>query len=152
MNALSRIVGVYLVAVALLVGIFAVVEPLLHTSTEQFPHSPWWKNINPLTGVAVALGVVFGYLRKRAVEEDMEDDALDWPRLAANVLFYGLLGVALLYYWNWFGTLSPGYAPGQTALPFTWKLTDVAFPVLAGTLGVSMLRGGAPSGRRRPAA
>ena len=144
MHALSRIVGGYLVAVAMLVGIFAAVEPLFHTSTEQFPYSPWWENINPLTGVAVALGVVFGGLRKRAVEEGMEDDALNWPRLSANVLFYGLLCVALLYYWNWFGTLNPDYAPGQKALGITWKITDVAFPVLAGTLGLSMLRGGAP--------
>ena len=140
MNALSRIVGVYLVAVAVLVGVFGATEPLFHTSTEQFPYSPWWENINPLTGVAVVLGVVFGYLRKRAVEEGREGDALDWPRLSANVLFYGLLCVALLYYWNWLGSLHPDYAPARSALGVTWKMTDVAFPVLAGSLGVAMIR------------
>ena len=141
MNAISRIVGVYLIVVAILVGAFGVVEPLLYTSTEQHPYSPWWENINPLTGIAVALGVIFGYLRKRAVEEGMEDDALTWSRLAANMLFYGLLCVALLYYWNWFSALNPDYAPGQKVLGYSWKATDVAFPVLAGALGVSMLRG-----------
>ena len=56
MNAISRIAGVYLIVVAILVGAFGVVEPLLYTSTEQHPYSPWWENINPLTGIAVALG------------------------------------------------------------------------------------------------
>lgn len=141
MNAISRIVGAYLVAVALLVGGFSILEPLFYTSTEQHPYSPWWENVNPLTGIAVALGVVFGYVRKRAVEGGLEADAVTWPRLAANTLFYGLLCVALMYYWNWFSELNSGYTPGQEALG--WKVTDVAFPVLAGTLGVSMLRGGA---------
>ena len=101
MNAISRIAGVYLIVVAILVGAFGVVEPLLYTSTEQHPYSPWWENINPLTGIAVALGVMFGSLRK----------------------------------------LNPDYAPGQKVPGYSWKATDVAFPVLAGALGVSMLRG-----------
>ena len=140
MNAISRIAGAYLVAVALLVGGFSVLEPLFYTSTEQHPYSPWWENVNPLTGIAVAVGVVFGYVRKRAIESSLEADAITWPRLAANVLFYGLLCVALMYYWNWFSELNAGYTPGQEALG--WKVTDVTFPVLAGALGVSMLRGG----------
>ena len=145
MQAISRVAGVYLIAVAILVGAFAALEPLFHTSTEEFPYSPWWGRINLLTGIAVAVGVVFGYLRKRAVEEGLEGDALTWRRLAANVLFYGLLCVALLYYWNWFSTLNlADYAPGRTVIGYSWKITDVAFPVLAGTLGLSLLRGGAP--------
>ena len=71
MNAISRIAGAYLVAVAFLVGGFSVLEPLFYTSTEQHPYSPWWENVNPLTGIAVAVGVVFGYVRKRAVESGL---------------------------------------------------------------------------------
>ena len=37
--------------------------------------------------------------------------------------------------------LNPDYAPGQKVPGYSWKATDVAFPVLAGALGVSMLRG-----------
>ena len=143
MCAITRVAGLYLIAIAVVVGGFAMTEPLFHTSTEQFPYSPVWQYINPLTALGVATGVVFGYLRKRAMERGTETDALTWRRFAANTLFYGMLCVALLYYWNWFCTLNLGYAPGQAALGLSWKATDVAFPVLAGALGVAMLRGGA---------
>ena len=141
MDIVRRIVGAYLIAIAAVVGIFGVVEALYYASTPNYPYSPIWDVINYFTGLGCVLGVIFAFIRKRAVDAGA-GDAVTWPRLAASVLFYGMAAVALLYLWNWFNHLNGAYNPVVAdVVGLSWKPTDVAFPIIAAALGVGMLQG-----------
>ena len=62
---LKKICGLYLFAVAVLVAAHTVVEPLYHASGPGQSYSPFWAIVNPLTALAIVLGAVFSYTRKR---------------------------------------------------------------------------------------
>lgn len=147
MDAIRKVVGAYLIVMALVVGILGFVEPLIYESTEASPYIPWWSVIDWFTGAAVVLGVLFAYARKRAADAAAAGDAVTWTRLSANVLFYAFCVIGLLYYWNWFYVLNLewglGYRTvGADGLGIAWKLTDVSFPVAAGALGLALACGG----------
>ena len=56
--------------------------------------------------------------------------------LAAHALFYGFL------FWNWFNLLSPEFtAVGTDTSDLVWGFINAALPLLAGTLGLALLRG-----------
>jgi len=80
---LKRISGAVLVAMAVVVAVHTVVEPLYYTSTEESPYSPAWGVIGWLMFVPLALGLAFGHARKRAVESGGGDGAITREFVAA---------------------------------------------------------------------
>ena len=138
---LRQIVGVVLIVVGVVVVVHAVVEPLYYVSTEASPDSLIWSIIDPFMALAVVLGVIFGYIRKRGV--DLESGApVTREYLAANTLFYGFLFVGILFFWNWFNLLSPAYtAVGPDTVSLVWGFINAALPLLSGAMGLSLLRG-----------
>ena len=88
------------------------------------------------------LGVGFAYGRKSAAGAVDANGPVTWGPLVANVLFYGFLGVGLMYFWNWFDLLNEAYnVTGADGSAVAWKVTDVAFPLVSGALGAALLRG-----------
>ena len=63
---LKKICGLYLIAVAILAAVHTVVEPLYHVPGPGQPYSPFWTIVNPLTALAIVLGVIFGYPRTQS--------------------------------------------------------------------------------------
>lgn len=144
MNTVTRVVGVFLIAVAAVVAIHAVVEPLYYTSTESSPDSPAWDYINVFTALSIVLGVVFGYLRKRAVDERSDGSDVSWERIAANVLFYGFVFVGVMFFWNWFTVINDRRfsVAGDGTIWLVWRLVFCTLPLLSGAMGMALLRGG----------
>ena len=139
---IRRAGGLFLVVVAVAVAVHTVVEPLYHTSSETQPYSPLWNILDPLMVAAVAVGLIFAWLRKRSVDRNQDGHAITRAWLVANTLIYGLLFVAILLLWNWFNLLSPGYtAIGDEAVSLVWILIDAVLPLLLGALGIALLRG-----------
>ena len=135
----NRIGGVFLIATAVLVAVHTVVEPLYQTSEAGQPDSPLWEILNPIMALALLLGVRVAYVLKRAAEAD--DTQITRRYLAANTFFYGTLFVGILFFWNWFALLNPGYtAPGSDTTSLVWILIDASLPLLLGAMGSSMLR------------
>ena len=135
----NRIGGVFLIATAVLVAVHTVVEPLYQTSEAGQPDSPLWEILNPIMALALLLGVRVAYVLKRAAEAD--DTQITRRYLAANTFFYGTLFVGILFFWNWFALLNPGYtAPGSDTTSLVWILIDGSLPLLLGAMGSSMLR------------
>ena len=140
MDSFKRIVGVYLILVAAVVAIHTVAEPLYYTSTEASPYSPHWSKINALMVLAIVLGLVFGCIRKRSVGGE-EGSAVTREYLEAHVLFYGLLFVAILFFWNFFNLHSPGFtAIAHEVVSAVWIVIDAALPLILGATGASLLR------------
>ena len=138
----QRIGGIFLLVVAVAVAVQTVVEPLYHASKEGQPYSPLWSVLDPLMVVAVAVGVLFAWLRKRAAGGGGRgSDVVTRAWLAANTWFYGLLAVAILLLWNWFNLLSPRFtAIGDETASLVWIIIDTLLPLLLGSLGISLLR------------
>lgn len=140
---MNRIGGIYLIAMAVAVAVHAVVEPLYHVTTAAAPYSPLWSILNPLMAVAIVLGVAVAWRCKRAADLEGEDAPVTRAFLIANTLFYGLLFTGMLYLWNWFNLMSPGFTsiePGTMSL--VWIVVDAAMPLLWGATGIGLLRGG----------
>ncbi len=81
--------------------------------------------------LAVVLGVIFSYNRKRGV--DLEGDApITREFLTANTLFYGFLFVGILLFWNWFNFQNPDFAAvgmdAQRQLEFSPATSKLSFP------------------------
>ena len=138
---LKRIVGVFLTAVAAAVAVHTVLEPLYHVSGEGQPYSPVWSILNPLMAVAIVLGLVLGWRRKKEVDGQGGEAGVTREYLAANTLLYGLLCVGILFFWNWFNLLMPAFtAPGDDTVTLVWILIDATLPLLLGAMGIHLLR------------
>ena len=143
----SRIGGGFLLAVAVIVAVHTVVEPLYHVSAEGQPYSPVWEVLDPIMVLAVALGGVVALRRKRRVDEEGGDGPVTREFLAANALFFGFLFVGILLLWSWFNLLSPGYtAAGPETASLVWMMIDAGLPLLCGATGVALLRGAGDGG------
>ena len=67
MHMIRRTAGILLVATGVVVAVHMIIEPLYHVSSEANPVSLIWGLIDPMTALAVVVGVIFGYARTRAV-------------------------------------------------------------------------------------
>lgn len=140
---LKKICGVYLIAIAVVVAVQTVAEPLYHVSGPGQPYSPIWTLINPLTALAIVLGVIFAYTGK----QDAGGQTVTREFLVSNALLYGFLFVGIIFFWNWFNILSPEFtAVGDDAISLAWIIIDAAVPLLAGVTGIRLLRGGSSGG------
>lgn len=142
MNVFKQIVGVVHILVAAIVAIHTVIEPVYHTSTDANLFSPTWDIINPLTAIAIILGLIFGYCRMSRAGENASGPEF----IAANTLFYGFLFAAILFFWNWFGISGVGKeftAVSADARSLVWIFFDALFPLLSGAMGVHLLRSSA---------
>ena len=134
MDALRRVVGALLLLTAAIVGIYFVVDQL-----EVLPFL--WAELNYLMALSIVLGLIFAYLRKRSLEAAGLDRIVTRRYLEANILFYGFLLAAMLFFWNWFDRLIDA-DPQDTDRHLVWIFLDVVCPLLWGALGMFLLRGG----------
>lgn len=140
-SMLNRICGTFLLALAVAVAVHTVADPLYHTSTEAQPYSPLWAILNPLMVLGIALGLIFGYARKRRADGEADSGPVTREFLIANTQFFGLLAVGILMLWNWFNLLSPAFtAIGADTVSLVWILIDASLPLLLGSMGMFLVR------------
>ena len=61
--------------------------------------------------------------------------------LEANVQFYGLLFVGILFFLNFFNLHSPGFtAIAMETVSAVWIVIDAALPLILAAMGLSMLK------------
>ena len=136
-----RIVGIFLVAAAALVGVHTVIDPLYHTSTPESPYSPQWTWINYITAAGIVLGAAYSAVLKRRAP--LEQNAPVTKRyLSTRALFVGFVFVGILFFYNWFSLLNMAVfkAPDTigAATSILWLFVDAGFPALAGYLGCAL--------------
>ena len=138
---LKKVIGIFLILVAVLVGVHTIAEPLYHVSSEAQPYSATWDILNAMMIVALGIGIVYGYLRKSRADND--GDGVTREYLAANTLFYGFLFVSILFFWNWFNIHSPEFtAVADETISLVWIIIDATLPLLTGAMGIHLARGG----------
>ena len=97
MDALRKPVGAYLVLVAITVAVFFVVNPLLVDSIDV---PAVWSVIDILMLIALALGLLFAYLGKRGVDGQQSGDGVSRAYLEANVIFFAVAAITVLFLHN----------------------------------------------------
>ena len=138
---LDRICGMFLLALAVVVAVHTVADPLFHTSSETQPYSPLWAILNPLMVLGIALGLIFSYARKRRVDGEPDSGPVTREFLIANTQFFGFVAVGILMLWNWFNLLSPAFtAIGADTASLVWILIDATLPLLFGSMGMFLVR------------
>ena len=134
MQILNRLVGALLLLTAAIVGIYFVVDQL-----EVLPFL--WGELDYLMALALVLGLIFASMRKRSLESAGLDRIVTRRYFEANLLFYGFLLIAMLFFWNWFDLLVDA-DPQDTDHNIVWIIVDTVAPLLWGALGIFLLRGG----------
>lgn len=137
---LKKIIGIYLILVAALVAIHTVVEPLYYTSTEAQPYSSLWSAIDQFMAVAIILTIIFGHSRKRNACQKNETHVTR-EFLSANVVFYGIVFIGIMFFWNYFNLLRPAFtAVGPDAASLAWIIIDATLPLLLGAMGMHLFK------------
>ena len=142
MEVLKRVIGVVLILIAAIVAIHTVIEPVYHTSSDAQPYSSAWDWINWLSAISIILGLIFGYIRMSHAGASSSGPEF----VAANVLFYGFLFAAILFFWNWFGISGVGQdftAVSADTRGLVWIIFDAIHPLLSGAMGAHLLRSSA---------
>ena len=141
MSAIRRVAGVGLVVIGVAVALHLIVVPLYHVSSEASPNSPVWAVIDPFMALAIVMGTIFGWRRRRACEREGDDAPVTREYLAASTQFYGFLFVGILFFSNWFDFLSADFAAiGEDTASLVWVFVDAALSLLAVSLGVHLVR------------
>ena len=143
MDIIKRIVGVVLIISAIVLAVHTVVEPLYFDSstTSSGYNESVWAFINSLTAFAVVLGVIFGYARIRKSGSE-GDAAVTREFLAANIQFFGVLFLGILFFFNWFNLLSADFnAVGPDAVGLIWIAIDAGLPLIWFPMGLNLLKG-----------
>lgn len=140
MDGLRKPVGAYLVLVAIAVAVFFIVNPLLADSIDV---PDVWNVLDYLMVIALVLGLVYAYLGKRAVDASQSGDGVSRAYLEANVIFFAVAAVTVLFLHNWFSLLEGGSSSldGNHQAWVIWAAVDTALPLVLGVLGCRLWRG-----------
>lgn len=141
MEGLRKLAGAYLVLVAVVVAGFFIINPFL---TDTIEVQDVWDVLNVLMAVALALGLLFAFLGKRRVEAEQSSDGISRRYLEANVIFFSLVAVTVLFLHNWFSLLNGGRGSleGNHQAWVLWAAVDTALPIVLGVLGCRLWRSG----------
>ena len=139
MNMIPRLVGGLLIAIGAVVAVHMLIEPLYYVSSEASPYSPIWRIIDLFMALAIVLGVSYGYMRKKRAGYEGGEAPITREFLMANMQLYGFVFVGLLFFWNWFNVLNPGFTGAEPeVISIVWTFIDVALPLLSVNLGLHL--------------
>jgi hypothetical protein len=130
MSILVRVVATCLVILAASVAVHFIFTPLYHPGGET-PFTAWEIH-NWFMAVGMVITVAASYVEKRRMDGDSASDVKSY--LGANTVFYAAAAVFMLFFWNWFSSLSPDNHPdGQF-----WVVIDTLMPIVMGVTGCRM--------------
>ena len=139
MAILRRVGAVYLVAVALAVVVFFVINQFLDDSVDVVQV---WSVLNVPMVIGLAAALIFNLSRK--MEEGARDPEAGVTRryLEVNLAFYVTAAVSILFLHNWFSLLAngPDSLDGNHQAWVIWAFVDTALPLLLAATGFSLWR------------
>ncbi len=127
-----KLLGAHLMGTAVFVAVWFVVNPF-------FDVNGVWDVANYLMAVPLVAALL---LNSRRTVEDREGERGDGsgPRsLTANLCLYVTVGVALLFFRNWFLVMS-GADGDDSTTGLVWIVVNVLFPLIAGATGAAPWR------------
>ncbi len=139
MDMVKKLVGAYLIGVALVVAIYFVINAFLVDSIDV---ALVWTVLDVLMVIALAPALLYNYARKREECGQDPDGAVTRRYLEANVAFYATAAITILFLYNWFWQMSLGLnspEPDNHTAWTIWAMIDTALPLVLGATGCRML-------------
>ncbi len=137
MESLRKPVGMYLVAVAVVVAVFFIISTFLEDSIDVMQV---WLVLDVLMAIALVPALIFTYQCKRG--EDGQDSGGPVTRryLEAKVAFFLTAAVTILFLHNWFTLLAQGTdsLDGNWTAWNIWAVVDTMLPLVIGAVGCKM--------------
>ena len=131
MSYLFRVAGFYIAFVGAAVGVHFIVTPFYHSGGGPFMA---WHAMNWFIAPAMLVTMAGSYFLKRRMDGDGTVDVKRY--LEANSVFYGSVAASIIYFWNWFNSLTPGNAAdGQF-----WSVLGAVLPILMVVAGFRLWR------------
>ena len=134
MEIVKRVVGVVHILAAAVVGLQQMFAATYEGSADV------WQVLNYVMFAAIALALVFNFIRKRA-NDASGDTGLSREYLESNVMFYLTSAIAILFVYNWVGELvRGGDENGGTLAGIVWTVVNVVFVIISAATGAHLLR------------
>ena len=139
MAAVKKLVGAYLIIVAVVVAMFFIINTFLLDSLDV---PSVWSVLNVFMLIGLALSLIHNYFRKRAMDAAEDGGALNRAYFEANAAFYVTAGVTILFLHNWFSLLAQGsnYLDGNHQAWIIWATVDTLLPIMLGITGCHVWR------------
>ena len=118
----ARLLSVYLMLVGLAVAVHFIAVAWYHPGGDE-PY-PLWEILDWFMAVAIVIALISTFVHKR--RHDAGDDTSLIEHISVNSVFYGTLGVGILFFWNWSHLLRES----GDADWLIWNFIDVALPLL----------------------
>ena len=129
MSYLLRVAAAYVVLAGTAIAVHFIVTPFYHAGDAPFTV---WRYLNWVIAPAVLVTLVASYAGKRRFDGEGSADLKRY--LEANTVFYGSVAASIIYFWNWFLSLSPNnVADGQF-----WSVLGAALPILMVVAGLRL--------------
>lgn len=138
MEIVRKAVGIYMVALAAVVGIFFIINIFLLDSLDV---PGIWAVLDYLMAIALVPALVLTYLRKRKIDGS---EGITRSYLEANILFYLTAALVLIFFHNWFYQLAEGIQSpplDNHSRWIIWAYVDTMLPLVIGTIGCRIYRG-----------
>ena len=140
MEAIKKLLGMYLVGVAMVVAVWFIINSFF---VDSFEVNHVWFVLDILMVVGVAVALVFNYDRKR--QEALgraHGDPVTRRHLEVNVAFYLTAGIAILLLHSWFSLLALGNdsLDGNHQAWVIWAVVDTLLPLTVGVTGCAMMK------------
>ena len=104
MDIVRRLLGVFLVVIALVVAVNLMATPLYHDGSDDYPI---WKIVNWFMAVGVVVALIVNAMRKRAMGARGANEPSVREYLRVNLTYYTTVVLTILFFWEWFWTLNP---------------------------------------------
>lgn len=142
MEALKKLVAVYMVGLAIAVAVYFIIGGFLPA---DFDSLSVWEILDILMVIALGFALLFNYDRKRREGGRDPGEPVTRRYLEVNVLFYFTAGITILFLHNWFALLGFGAdnlgaadATGNHQRWVIWAVVDVLLPITLGVTGCHM--------------
>ena len=129
MEIARRLLGVFLVVIAIVVAINLMATPLYHDGAEDYPI---WKVVNWFMAVGVVAALIVNAMRKRAMGVGGANEPSVSEYLRVNLTYYTTIILTILFFWEWFWTLNPDSETGEavTSHMVYFPIVDALFVVV----------------------
>lgn len=142
MEAIKKLVAVYLVGLAVAVAVYFIIGGFL---PNDFDSLTVWEILDILMVIALGFALLFNYYRKRREGGRDAGEAVTRRYLEVNLLFYFTAGITILFLHNWFALLGLGAdnlgapdATGNHQRWVIWAVVDTLLPITLGVTGCHM--------------
>ena len=138
MEAVRKMLGMYLVMLAMVVAVWFIINTLF---LDMLDPTNVWFVLDILMLIGLVVGLLFNLYRKRAMDsERSQGDGITQPYLEANILFYATAAVFILFMHNWIAFLKIGLETDNHQAWVIWAVVDTLLPLVLGVTGCAMVR------------